>query len=369
MKRFSLLSVLSGGSIFDILYRNFRRVFDEIFSKKKQVPIDDKEEGKHEFFIKNKALFDELETVRADLYQVYAFRKKLAPCVLLLSFMFFSLIFFWVLKNDIGNWIISISLLLFIALAAAMYYYLVDPKYRYVSLYKKAFLPKIVKEIGDFTYEHEPRSAINIRDFENSYIVYPHGACIVEDHLKGEYKGTSIEISEIKLLLPFGVSSSYEYVFRGMAIFIDIRKKRFLGKTVICPYRKELFLELDHHKGLKRIKFSARDFEKVFNVFGSDQVEAHYLVDPAMMEHLMHLRETCDERGLAASFYDNKVLIMMSGSHNHFEPADLEIPATDPRSILSMKKEIGEILSLIDRLNLYDPRDVHQDREPLDEAI
>jgi len=50
----------------------------------------------------------------------------------------------------------------------------------------------------------------------------------------------------------------------------------------------------------------------------------------------------------------------VASRHNHFEPADLHIPASDPDSLLEMKREIGQILSIIDKLRLYDPHEIHE---------
>ena len=89
-----------------------------------------------------------------------------------------------------------------------------------------------------------------------------------------------------------------------------------------------------------------------------------------MMEKLKSLREEYHGETMQAAFYESKMLVLIKSKHNHFEPADLEIPATDPRSILNMKKEIGEILSLIDRLSLYDPQQVHeQNNAPAPEGL
>ncbi len=71
------------------------------------------------------------------------------------------------------------------------------------------------------------------------------------------------------------------------------------------------------------------------------------------------MQEEYEGEGMTAAYYDSKMLVLIESKHNYFEPADLTIPATDPRSILNMKREVGEILSLVDRLDLYDPSEVH----------
>ena len=109
---------------------------------------------------------------------------------------------------------------------------------------------------------------------------------------------------------------------------------------------------------LKRANLVDPVFEERFDAYTNDQVEARYLIDPAMIERLNAMYEEYDGNKMAAAFYDSKMLILIASKHNYFEPAELEVPATDPRSILSMKKEIGEILSIVERLELYDPYEV-----------
>jgi hypothetical protein len=59
---------------------------------------------------------------------------------------------------------------------------------------------------------------------------------------------------------------------------------------------------------------------------------------------------------MTAAFYDDRVLIMIASKVNHFEPADIYTPATHEESLLAMREEIAQILSIVDRLSLYDPQ-------------
>ena len=82
---------------------------------------------------------------------------------------------------------------------------------------------------------------------------------------------------------------------------------------------------------------TTNEFEKIFDVFTTDQVEARYLIDPLIMGHFIKLYEEYDGKGMKAAFFDKQLLIMVESDKNFFEPANIEIPATDPRSILTMK--------------------------------
>ena len=55
-----------------------------------------------------------------------------------------------------------------------------------------------------------------------------------------------------------------------------------------------------------------------------------------------------------------EVLILIGSNENHFEPADISIPATNEDGLLAMKDEIEQILSIIDQLELIDKRRVRE---------
>ena len=157
----------------------------------------------------------------------------------------------------------------------------------------------------------------------------------------------------------------YLSVFRGLAILINTRHKRFYGHTILDENKSKIsewFKEKTSK--MQRAEMVDPEFEKLFDAYTTDQVEARYLIDPTMIERLKALYQEYDGEKMAAAFYDNKMLILIASNHNHFEPAHLYIPASDPVSILSMKQEIGQILSIIDRLSLYDPNEVHKNKEP-----
>jgi len=48
---------------------------------------------------------------------------------------------------------------------------------------------------------------------------------------------------------------------------------------------------------------------------------------------------------------------LIGSNVNHFEPASIHTPATSENDLLAMHREIGQILSIVDRLSLYDPRE------------
>jgi len=55
-------------------------------------------------------------------------------------------------------------------------------------------------------------------------------------------------------------------------------------------------------------------------------------------------------------------LVLLPSQKNYFEPASIYTPATDPASIISMKQELGQVLDLVDRLEIYDAVSLYRNK-------
>lgn len=178
-----------------------------------------------------------------------------------------------------------------------------------------------------------------------------------EDHFSGHYKQVGIEFSEIELTQNRG--NSRRMVFKGLAILLSSGTKKFMGHTIIQKDRGFLDRQWQtHSKKLQRADLLDLEFEKQFDVFTTDQVEARYLIDPKIIESLKTLNDEFDGKNFSAAFYDEHVLILIASSKNRFEPASIHTPAVDTKTILSLRNEIAQILSIIDRLALYNRRNL-----------
>ena len=60
------------------------------------------------------------------------------------------------------------------------------------------------------------------------------------------------------------------------------------------------------------------EFEKSFDTYSTDQVEARYLLSPSFMERLLELDRKFPGR-ITVSFLNSSVIIAIPDSKNHFE--------------------------------------------------
>lgn len=311
------------------------------------------------FLEESKPHLESLEVIRKGKFKVYQWRKRLVTPVAAVLIPVTLFIDYWLMflqrGDDSGAGVTLIVL-------GGLYWWVTQPRRQYAKAYKQEILPKIAQLFGDFQYLID--GAINVAKMKPSKILPRHDKYETEDYFSGTYKGVDIEFSEVNFKQKRRSKNRTRYVsvFKGLAILFDMKSKTFYGHTMLDKDRNKISEWFKEKSGgLKRANLVDPEFEKVFDVYTNDQVEARYLIDPVMMERLKGLQEEYDGQGITAAFYESKLLVLIKSTHNYFEPADLEIPATDPRSIIAMKHEIGEILSLIDRLSLYDPDEVRGD--------
>jgi hypothetical protein len=328
-------------------------------------PVSDERMVEEKDFLESaRGQMEALEVIREQKLVKYSFRKSIAiPAAVVLTPVL-AHADYWLLFFQRGNDDSAAGLS--IAFLGALYWWVTKPRREYAKAYKQEILPSLAKLFGNFTYNVDGR--VPMHSMRSSKIVPRHDKYESEDYFMGEYMGVRIQFSEVDLKQKRRSKNRTHYVsvFQGLAVLLDMKSKRFLGHTII-DHNKSKISEWFKERSLdlKRANLVDPVFEDRFDVYTNDQVEARYLVDPTMIERLNGMYEEYNGNKMAAAFYDSKMLILIASKHNYFEPAQLEIPATDPRSILSMKKEIGEILSIVERLELYDPYEVRAQGEVL----
>ena len=134
--------------------------------------------------------------------------------------------------------------------------------------------------------------------------------------------------------------------------FVDIAglvkgasKKDFQGHTTIL--RNSLF---KLSSSGSRVKLENPDFEKTFDVYSTDQIEARYLLSPSMMERLLALDREFN-RNITISFRDSNILIAIPESRNHFE-ASIWKPMDDLSQLKNDFSMIHALVSIVEDLNL-----------------
>ncbi len=352
----------------------WKRIQDEIFSNFQSAPepgeVADIRNKQDKDFLKDSAeTLEKLEDIRLEKLDIFKFRQKIGVPAAAVATPVCGYIDYWLLALQGGNdnGIAGLTVIVM----GALYWWVTQPRREYRDAYKTEILPRLAQLFGDFTYSLTNK--IDMVKMMGSKIVPHHDRYKSEDYFVGTYKGVDIEFSEIDLeeRRRSGKKTRYISVFKGLAVMLTIKNKRFYGHTLIEQDKgkiSEWFRE--RRSSLERAEMVDPEFEQLFDAYTNDQVEARYLIDPVMIENLKGLYQEYEGEKLGAAFYNDRMLILVSSKTNHFEPANIYTPATDPASIIKMKHEIHQILSIIDKLSLYDPREVHREhgQEDIDAA-
>ena len=133
-------------------------------------------------------------------------------------------------------------------------------------------------------------------------------------------------------------------IFKGFLFIADFHKD-FQGETTIL--RNSLFkLKM----GASRVKMESPEFEKVFDVFSTDQIEARYLITPSMMERMLKL-DNHFKKGITISFRNSTILVAIPDSKNRFE-ADVWSSLNDMSLLKSDFAVLQSLLAIVEELNL-----------------
>lgn len=217
------------------------------------------------------------------------------------------------------------------------------------SYYKKEVIDEVVKNICPGA-SYMPEQGISEDAFRNSGLFQSPDRYHAEDQVSGRLDKTTFICSEVHAeerrtrTTKNGVQHYWETIFRGFFFMADFHKD-FSGKTTIM--KNSLFkMKL----GESRVKMENPDFEKIFDVFSTEQVEARYLITPSMMERLLKLNNNF-KKGVTISFRDSYIIVAIPNSRDCFE-ASIWTSMTD-LSILEADFEIiHSLLKIVDELNL-----------------
>lgn len=175
-----------------------------------------------------------------------------------------------------------------------------------------------------------------------------------EDLFQGAYKGSAFELYEGHLEQRTTDSKGrtrYTTVFRGQLMRMRFPRD-FLGVTIV---RRDAGVfnvfgggKADGRK-LERVRLVDSRLERAFEIWGTDQVEARYLLHPVMMERLLELETKLHGKRLRCAFEGGDCLVAVEGG-NLFEPGDLFKPLVDPTRARRIVNEISGVFGVMDEV-------------------
>ena len=179
-----------------------------------------------------------------------------------------------------------------------------------------------------------------------------------DDYVTGGIGDTKIQFSEIsaKYESGSGKNRNVKTVFKGLFFIADFNKN-FKGQTIVLPDSAEklfgLFGKLLQSWNMARdqlIKLEDPKFEKLFVVYGSDQVEARYILSTSLMRRIVNFREKTN-RNIYLSFVGSQVFVAVPYTRNLFEPRIFKT-VVDFEPIKEYYEDLLLAIGIVDDLNL-----------------
>lgn len=177
--------------------------------------------------------------------------------------------------------------------------------------------------------------------------LFEHYKASFDDVFYGRYGDVDYEIIESELFRDTK-GKLYKTIFKGCIVRMRMNKK-FIGNTVIYPN------SIMHKSPFKELRYTELEdtiFEKKFDVFTDDEVEARYLITPTFMERLYNMKLAFNAKKIYCSFYDTDLFIGLYTEKDLFSLGSLFRPTNDPKQFFQMFEQILSIRNLISYFKL-----------------
>ena len=220
--------------------------------------------------------------------------------------------------------LILVPLVLCVLLGVGLYKLLTSG---YVVDFKHMVIERVVKFIHEGLV-YQPRSYISKPIYLASQIFRTKPDRYRGDDLvKGRLGNTEVEFCEIhsEYKTHDKNGTHWHTIFKGL-FFIGDFNKHFTCQMVVLPDKAE---RLFGHIGkmlqswnLARdelIKLEDTEFERLFVVYGSDQIQARYILSPSLMQRIVEFRQKTG-RDIYLSFQLSKVFVAIPYKKDLFEP-------------------------------------------------
>ena len=307
-----------------------------------------------------KDLFENKLTPNLESLEVQ--RKSLLKKVILIIIIVVAtgLIFF------VGNTSPNLSFLFYlIPIGVIALVYLIYKALLAQNLYRDEFKEKVVRTIVNLInpdWKYDPYDHITQEQYKKSKL-FTKGVDRYkgDDLVTGVMDKTDFRLSELHSEYKttttdkHGTKTTWHTIFKGLFAHIDFNKE-IIGETIVLPDTAEkLFgsfgrkLQSMSSRG-KLIKLENIEFEKLFVVYGSDQIEARYILTPAMMEAMVNIVKRYN-KDVFFSFIGSRVYFAIGFNDDLFEPRMFK-SGVRFEDMSKMNEQFGIIQTIIHEMNL-----------------
>ncbi|MBR3675925.1 MAG: DUF3137 domain-containing protein [Alphaproteobacteria bacterium] len=268
--------------------------------------------------------------------------------LILMSLVLYPTILYLLLASNIKHeylgLVLSGSCLLVILLCGPLYYY--------KKKVKPQIMPDFANFFGTFSYSYEGK--ISDALLRQSDLFGAYTLNVGDDYFSGTFEDVRITVAEEKLLeikKDFCNFDIKKEVFGGVCILFEMNKN-FKGRTVVLKDRGIIGNAINKVNGLQNVKLEDSRFEKVFEVYSDDQIEARYLLTTAFMERMLKLRDLYEGKSIQFCFDNNTLLLAIPTKQNMFEANSFFGSNADKKRVDLVFEQFYTVFSIVKLLKL-----------------
>lgn len=231
--------------------------------------------------------------------------------------------------------------------AAAYWFLIARPTKRLTDSVKRAIFVPLCDALN-FTYHLRPDGS-NAGYFNELGLVGSFNRSTFEDEVSGHYD--NLNFSLVDAHLKRRDNKNTRTVFHGLLTVFEMNKS-FHGRTLVLRDGGMIGNFLGGiGKKLERVGLEDPRFERIFEVYSNDQVEARYLLTPAFMDRLIALEEQLGSKVRLA--FDRKSLLMsIELNRDAFNVGKLDAPLADKRRLRGIVNDLTMIFDVVETLRL-----------------
>lgn len=171
-----------------------------------------------------------------------------------------------------------------------------------------------------------------------------------EDEVAGAYNDVAFRFCEARLRKESGSGKNRQVrtIFHGQIFVID-QPRRFFGSTVLVRDRGPLNRFSRPSETHQRVGLGSAAFERVFEAWSTDAVEAHALLDPLALERFLELERLCGGKKLRAAFHEGRLYVLVENG-DRLGIGTMFEPLADPKRVARVLAEFDTVFDLIDVL-------------------
>ena len=204
----------------------------------------------------------------------------------------------------------------------------------------------------NLAFDAHPGPQSSVADLHAVGLIPSWDRAAYEDRLEGTRNGVEFQFFEAHLEERRRTTDSrgrtrtrWVTTFKGQCLRFEFHKA-FQGRTLVLR-DAGMFNLFQRKGGLEQVKLESNVFEKAFQVFSDDQVEARFILTPDLMQRLIDLEKVFHGGKLRCAFQNGELLIAVEGG-DLFEPGSMFTPLNNPDRVRELLDDFAAVFNLID---------------------